>query len=137
MLFSANQCLHLFISSIFYLPIDPSSYLSVNSFMDIMFVRFQDTNVALQALAKYSEKTSNAKLDLQISIQSINTAKNVNHSKLLLINKDNAFMQQSVDVSSLRWDELEFYFSGLLTFMQEFKMLKVMLRRFEGNFDSL
>lgn len=105
--------------------------------MDIMFVRFQDTNVALQALAKYSEKTSNAKLDLQISIQSINTAKNVNHSKLLLINKDNAFMQQSVDVSSLRWDELEFYFSGLLTFMQEFKMLKVMLRRFEGNFDSL
>lgn len=53
--------------------------------------------MALQALAVYSEQTAGSKLDLKVTIRS-----ELGREKLfrqLRINKNNALLQQSVDVS--------------------------------------
>nr|BAJ05269.1 complement component C3 precursor [Diadumene lineata] len=57
-----------------------------------------DTCVALQALAKYSEQTAGAKLDLKITIAPNNVPKGVQKPRPLLITKDNALLQQTVDI---------------------------------------
>lgn len=65
----------------------------------------QDTCVALQALAVYSEQTAGSKLDLKVTIRS--ELGRVKLFRQLRINKNNALLQQSVDVS-LKWPYLQF-----------------------------
>lgn len=58
------------------------------------FISFQDTCVALQALAAYSEATGRDQLNLRIEITT-----DRDYKKTLMINNKNALVQQELDVS--------------------------------------
>ena len=60
-----------------------------------MFFICQDTCVALQALAAYSEKTGGDQMDLRIEVST-----NGDYKKTLIVNQKNALVQQQLDVSS-------------------------------------
>ena len=61
------------------------------------FISTQDTCVALQALAIYSEKTAGANLDLSVSLS---PERDANWKTTLWISKENALIQRSIDVCS-------------------------------------
>lgn len=66
----------------------------------------QDTCVALQALAVYSEQTAGTELNLKVTIRSeLQGPGGEPLSRKLRINKNNALLQQSVDVS-LSWSNV-------------------------------
>lgn len=59
------------------------------------FISTQDTCVALQALAKYSEKTAGANLDLSVSIL---PERDAAWKRTFHVDKTNALIQKTVDV---------------------------------------
>lgn len=62
-----------------------------------LFFAFQDTCVALQALAAYSEETGGDQMNLRIEIT---TDREIGeYKKTLTINQNNALVQQQLDVS--------------------------------------
>jgi CD109 antigen len=63
------------------------------------FVSTQDTCVALQALAKYSEKTAGANLDLRVSLT---PEKDAIWKRTFHVQKHNALMRRKVDVSTVK-----------------------------------
>ena len=67
------------------------------------FVSTQDTCVALQALAAYSEATGGDQLNLRITVT---TDRDSDYRKTLVINQNNALVQQQLDISNLIGDEL-------------------------------
>ena len=60
----------------------------------------QDTCVALQALAAYSEATGGDQLNLRITVT---TDRDSDYRKTLVINQNNALVQQQLDVSQTRF----------------------------------
>lgn len=75
---------------------------------------FQDTSLALQALAKYSELTTDVKIDLKIVIKPSYVPNGFPDSMSININKANAFLQQSFDVSNAYLVVLALYLFILL-----------------------
>ncbi|CAB4009200.1 complement C3-like, partial [Paramuricea clavata] len=65
------------------------------------FISTQDTCVALQALAAYSEATGGDQLNLRIEITT-----DREYKKTLMINQKNALVQQQLDITNLIGDEL-------------------------------
>lgn len=59
----------------------------------------QDSGIALQSLAKYSELQVDVKLDLKIVIMPSYIPNGLANSISININKENALLQQSFDVS--------------------------------------
>ena len=60
-----------------------------------MFFSYQDTCVALQALAAYSEKTGGDQMDLRIEVSN-----NEKFKETLMVTQKNTLVQQQLDVSS-------------------------------------
>ncbi|XP_028394711.1 complement C3-like [Dendronephthya gigantea] len=65
------------------------------------FISTQDTCVALQALAAYSEETGGDQMNLRIEITT-----DREYKKTLTINQNNALVQQQLDITNLIGDEL-------------------------------